>query len=227
MPYVWHLPFLSKNSPTASGNGCEPSAEEYGAWHRESDDSHLWKRTLRENAMEVNLPHSTLDLVYGNAVFDREAGLIDTADEAVSRSFFLSRLTSRTRTLSWAQRFRQKYFCKSCLQDYEVISLDELRVKHCGDRRSQKENQDVVCRAKEMLREGLRAKKGVVWDATSLRRDFRNQLVALAYDYHALVTIVVFQKPKTSFRKDNRAREFLVSDDVLDRQFETYQYPEV
>ncbi|MCB0315943.1 MAG: AAA family ATPase, partial [Calditrichaeota bacterium] len=78
---------------------------------------------------------------------------------------------------------------------------------------------------KEMLKAALRAQRPVVWDATNLRIDFRKRLAQLGFDYHALVTLVLFHTPETSLFARNRLRAHPIPEAALARHLEILEWP--
>ena len=79
--------------------------------------------------------------------------------------------------------------------------------------------------AKERLKACLRNKQDVVWDATTLRVDFRKILCDLGRDYKALVTIVNFLLPEAILFSANKERAYSVPDEILLQQLAGYQFP--
>lgn len=163
--------------------------------------------------------------VQAYALAELESGKISQAAEALSTTYaqrehyahlVITCGVSGSGKSTWLQQHYPKY---------ERISLDELREQWNGDRASQEHSGEIRQQAKEQLKAALREKRGVIWDATNVRKDFRNMVADLGRDYHALVTLVVFLLPEAELRKNNRAREHVVPDSVLDRQLESYQLP--
>lgn len=109
--------------------------------------------------------------------------------------------------------------------DYEVISLDDLREEINGKRSSQKQFGQIIQTAKARLKAALREHRGVVWDATNLRMELRAQILDLARDYHALITMAVFMLPLKTIWQQNNEREYCLPNSVLQRQIEQWQLP--
>ncbi len=110
---------------------------------------------------------------------------------------------------------------------FEVVSLDALRAELSGDRADLSLDGAVRQEARRSLKAALRPGRRVVWDATSLRRDFRAPIVQLGHDYGALVTIVVFQLSPADLHRRNRARDHDVPVRVLDQQLDRWEWPDV
>jgi predicted kinase len=116
-------------------------------------------------------------------------------------------------------------FLRQPLANYDVVTLDDIRHTIGGDRSNQKNNGKVMQMAKEQLRISLRDKRNVVWDATNLRSDFRKIIADLTRDYHALVTLVVFQIDEGELIRKDTNRQFSVGAQVLEKQLHGAQWP--
>ena len=96
-----------------------------------------------------------------------------------------------------------------------------------GSRSDQSQNSKIVHLAKEELKTLLRSNNKIVWDATNLRRDFRQQVISISRRYRALVTIVVFHCPETIYFERNRQRQHSIPEKVLIRQLQQIEFPEL
>ena len=123
-----------------------------------------------------------------------------------------------------AVRTGKSTFIKKYLSGSEIISMDEIRAE-LGDRRDQSKNKKVALIAKERLKEALRKKKNVLWDATSIRKEHREQLLSLAEAYGAYTSLFVLLDKEKNIRVKNKDREFAVPDEVITRMIENFQYP--
>ena len=115
-------------------------------------------------------------------------------------------------------------FIKKHFPNHTVISMDEIRAE-LGDRRDQSRNKEVARIAKERLKEQLRLKNNVVWDATSIRKEHREDLLQLAERYGAYTTLVTLLDKESNIRQRNKEREFDVPDEVITRMMNNFQYP--
>ncbi len=79
--------------------------------------------------------------------------------------------------------------------------------------------------AKARLRESLRAKENVAWDATGLREDGRAMVLGLGHAYHAHTRIVAFASPPETLHRRNRERPHMIPSKVIDRQLDRLQWP--
>jgi predicted kinase len=199
-------------------------AREYGAWRRFGDEAPRWRAMFGEALAE--LPSATRDLSHGQFVADLCDGLISQPEEGLARSFrhrqpfpelVVTVGPSGSGKSTWVERH---------LGDHSCVSLDAIRAE-LGDRSDQSQNAKVRQIARERLREGLRRKAKLVWDATSLRRDFRDAVTNVARDYGALVTLVCFPRSAQELARRNRDRATPVPPGVLDRQLATMQWPEL
>lgn len=192
--------------------------QQYGVWENQDQLTEI-------RSSLANLSATAQAYVQAYAVAEWESGKITQAVEALSTTYahreqYAHLVITCGISGSGKSTWLQQHFPK-----YERISLDELREQWNGDRGSQEHSGEIRQQAKKALKAALRAKRGVIWDATNVRKDFRSMVADLGRDYHALVTLVVFLLPETELRKNNRAREHFVPDSVLDRQLESYQLP--
>lgn len=107
---------------------------------------------------------------------------------------------------------------------YTIISMDDIRGE-LGDRRDQSNNKKVALIAKERLKEALRKKKNVIWDATSIRQEHREELLSLAESYGAFTRLIVVLNKESRIRSQNLKREFSVPDEVITRMINNFQFP--
>jgi predicted kinase len=116
---------------------------------------------------------------------------------------------------------------KQNLPEHQVISLDDLRAEITRDRQNQTENSKVVSLAKERLKNYLRSHSKVVWDATNLRRDFRQKIINLSQNYGALITLIIFHCEESVYFARNQQRSHSIPKTVLNRQLELMEFPEL
>lgn len=110
---------------------------------------------------------------------------------------------------------------------FERIELDSIRETLKAGRESQSDNDAVLRTAMDKLRNALREKRHVVWDATGYRRDFRSRVINLAVAYGAYTEIVAFQCDKQTLLQRNKFRKHPVPENILTDMIAKYQWPEV
>ncbi|WP_020559444.1 ATP-binding protein [Thiofilum flexile] len=192
--------------------------QSYGVWDR-FDPLQAIRPELAQ------LSESAQSYVQAYAVTELESGKITQAEEALSTTYTHREQHAHLVITCGMSGSGKSTWLQQHFPEYERISLDELREHWNGDRASQEHSGQIRQQAKENLKAALRAKCGVIWDATNIRKDFRSMVADLGRDYHALVTLVVFLLPETELRNNNRAREHVVPEEVLDRQLDAYQLP--
>jgi predicted kinase len=200
-------------------------AKEYGAWQRNGDDYHLWRSYFAEEL--ASFDRDTQNLIFSNAIQNRENGKIWMPEEEIARSYTYRQEFPQLVVTVGASGSGKSTWIDRHLPDYKIISLDDLREKLGKSRADQSQNALVVQTAKETLKSYLRERAKIVWDATSLRKDFREQIIDIAYKYRALVTLVVFQSPESIYFQRNRQRNHRVPDSILSKQLETIEFPEI
>lgn len=111
-------------------------------------------------------------------------------------------------------------------KDTIIISMDDIR-QELGDRRDQSKNKQVAIIAKERLKEALINKQNVLWDATSIRQEHREELLTLAENYGAYTVLNVLVDKESNIRKKNKEREYSVPDEVITKMLKGFQYPSI
>lgn len=198
-------------------------AREYAAWRRFGDEAPRWRAMFGEALAE--LPLAARELGYGQFLADLHDGVITQPEEGLARSFrFREPFPELVLTVGPSGSGKSTWIDRH-LGDHTRVSLDEIRLE-LGDRSDQSQNAKVRQIARERLREGLRRKGKLVWDATSLHRDHRDAVTNIARDYGALVTLVCFPRSVQEYHQRNRDRATPVPAAVLDRQLAAMQWPE-
>lgn len=109
--------------------------------------------------------------------------------------------------------------------DWPVISLDGLRREM---RIAPTENQGpVVARAREKAREFLRRKQPFIWNATNISRQMREHCISLCAAYNARVRIVYVEAGAERLEEQNRARDFSVPPEVINRLLARWEPPDL
>lgn len=109
--------------------------------------------------------------------------------------------------------------------DWPVVSLDGLRREM---KISPSENQGrVVARARERAREYLRRKQPFIWNATNISRQLREHCISLCAAYNARVRIVYVEAGPAALAEQNRAREFSVPPEVINRLLARWEPPDL
>ena len=194
-------------------------AEEYGVWNKgHSLDGRLVSLLNKEN-------DSTQAYVYSYALYEIENNLITLPEESIARTFTHRNQYSNLIIVCGPSGSGKSTWIQDNCEEFELISLDEIREEINGCRSSQKNRGKIIQLAKERFKACLRKKQNVVWDATNLRTDFRKILCDLGRDYKALVTLVTFLLPEKKLFTSNRNRDFSVPDEVLVKQLDSYQFP--
>ena len=164
--------------------------------------------------------------VQDTAMIHMEEGRIYVAEEEIALAFNY-RQQSHVIVLCGVAGCGKSTWAERLPASFENIELDEIRESLKAGRAGQSDNDAVLRIAMERLRNALREKRHVVWNATGYRRDFRARVIDLAVAYGAYTEIVAFHCDRTTLVARNNARKFPVPDDVLNRMIEKYQWPEV
>ena len=196
--------------------------EEYSLWQT-TNPYQTWQKVIYNSLPNDSNLSKEYTLSY--AISDSEAGLIFTPEEALARTFEKRQSFSELIVMYGPSGSGKSTWIEKNLPDHNVVSLDDLRLLITGKREDQSKNGEVIQLAREKLKESLRQKQKVVWDATNLRYLHRNRVLQLGFDYHALVTLVVFHYPSKHFFAQNKKRKEFVSSEVLLKQIELAEFP--
>ena len=200
-------------------------AQEYEASERWGGQYKAWQDFFAQELAEWN--QDTRDLIFSRAIAHKEAGEIFTPASEIARSFdYRDSFPDLFITFGISGSGKSTWIAEN-LPEYQIISLDNLRQELGKSRRDQSQNSKVVHRAKEQLKALLRSHSKIVWDATNLRRDFRQQVINLSRNYGALVTLVIFHCPEAIYFERNQQRQHRLPESVLIRQIEQMEFPEL
>lgn len=183
-----------------------------------------WKKVI-DNEL-ASFPEQTRKFVLSRTISDAEDGVIHSVEEGIARSFSYRDDFSELIILCGPSGAGKSTWIRNNLPDFEVVSMDQLRKEITGKQSDQKKNGQVLQAAKKLLKVHLAKKKKVVWDATSLRKDFRKQIVDLGLDYNAFVTIAWFYGPCSYFVTQNKSRQTEIPESVLLKQLDSLEWPE-
>lgn len=198
--------------------------QEHGVWQRAAPYGE-WNGELSSLIQDVDI--GTQRYIAAQSVRECEAGLIVSPHEAVARTWQYRQGWARVVLTVGVSGAGKSTWVRNNLAGYACLSLDDLRERVGKARGDQTENGRVLQAAREELKEHLRNKRKIVWDATNLRRDMREGIAQLAMEYHAHVAIAAFHVAASEVRKRNRQRHHPVPEGVVERQLERVQWPYV
>ncbi|EFB42780.1 AAA family ATPase [Parachlamydia acanthamoebae] len=194
--------------------------EDHGIWKNNPYEE--W-RMFFENELK-NYSPDCRDFIYGNAIRDFEANLISTPHEAIARHYAYLNSFPQLVIMVGPSGSGKSRWIQEHLKDHIIISLDELRKEFGKNRSDQSQNSQVMVKARQELKYHLARHKKIVWDATTLRKDFRSMLINLGMDYHALVTLVVFHQKTSEIFSGNKQRKESIPQEVLNDQMNNLEW---
>ncbi len=132
---------------------------------------------------------------------------------------------SRVIVLSGLPGSGKDTYCRSALAGWPQVSLDALREEF--DVAPEDRQGRVVHQAIEAARRHLRAKERFVWNATNISRTLRDRITGLALEYDAFVEIHAFDTPPEKLFTQNRSRDRIVPETVVEKLIRKWEPPSV
>lgn len=194
-------------------------AEDYGLWGKPDPRSSLLEKVRVKSLASEQI------FLDNYAIHQLAHGKINTVEEAIAKNYQPCQQYSQLYIMCGISGSGKSSWIERHLEDFELISLDEIRQQLNGKRECQKSRGQVLQQAKQQLKQALANKRNVVWDATNIRKDFRSAIYALGQDYGALITLVVFQLNSKCLSSNNCNRTFSVTDEVMAKQVEKFEWP--
>ena len=157
---------------------------------------------------------------------EAEKGLIYHPQEVISRSYTYRQRYAQLYVVCGPSGIGKSRFIQEHYPQATLISLDEIRFELTGSIEDQSQNRKVVHLAQERLRRLLPTTQTIVWDATTLRKDYRDQIFGLADQYQAFTHLDVLIAPYEVALTRNGSRERQVPTEVIQNQYQRWQLPQ-
>lgn len=116
-------------------------------------------------------------------------------------------------------------YIKKNLDQYSVISLDAIRRQQNFEPGDKYGTGVVIQCAKEMSKVCMRRHESFVWNATNITKQLRQQLVELFTSYGGKVTIIYIEQPYKTLLAQNKNREHVVPDAVIEKMVNKLEIP--
>ncbi|MEG3909459.1 AAA family ATPase [Microcoleus sp. w2-18bC1] len=117
------------------------------------------------------------------------------------------------------------YWIRENLPNLPIISLDALRLEM--NISPEKNQSDVVEKAKQRAKEYLRSGTSFVWNATNTTKQMRQQLIDLFAAYKARIRIVYIEVPIAEIQERNRSRTAPVPEAVIQKLADRLDIPDI
>jgi len=118
-------------------------------------------------------------------------------------------------------------FIKNHYPDWPVISLDKMRAERGISPTDKTGNGQIIQEAKEQARVYMRRQESFIWNATNTTSQMRMQLIDLFTTYKAKVNIVYVEVPHQQLQGQNKDREAMVPESVLDKLAHKLEVPAI
>lgn len=192
----------------------------------------LWQQQPHQDWLSViekdinHLPQITQTLIKSEAIYQREQGFIYDPADALGKTYHYRNKTIPEVIVicGLSGSGKSTWITKHCV-NHQVISLDKIRQALTGSEADQRQNKKVIAIAKEHLKDCLRKRQSIVWDATNIRRDFRQQLFDIVRRYDGLMNLVMIVQPVECSIKQNRQRNNGLAEQVILQQQDRFEFP--
>ncbi|WP_434339708.1 AAA family ATPase [Motilimonas cestriensis] len=196
-------------------------AQEYELWSVDEPTDNILK------PIQVKPSRSEQAYLNGYAVRQLAIGQINIIEEALAKNYQGALGYSHLYVMCGISGSGKSTWIAQNLNGFEVISLDEIREEINGKRSCQKNRGQMLQLAKSRLKTALANKRNVVWDATNIRKDFRQIICDFGLNYGALITIVAFQVKESTLRRHDKSRQHVVGDEIINRQLTKLEWPSI
>ncbi|MDE1464394.1 AAA family ATPase [Spartinivicinus poritis] len=196
--------------------------QQYNLWQQPPYQD--WLKVIEQ---DINcLPETTQALIKSDAVYLREQGIIHDPADALGKTYhYRNKITPQIIVTCGLSGSGKSTWIERHHADLPIISLDNIRQELTGNQADQRQNKQVVTIAKERLKDCLRNRQSVVWDATNIRRDFRSQLFTIISNYDGLMQLVMMVNPVDVCIKQNQKRVNGLPDQVILEQQARFEFP--
>lgn len=163
--------------------------------------------------------------VFNFSLSELSSGTIFTPDEGVAKYL---KYNSNAKVIVFSglsgsgKSSNIKYF-----ENFNIINLDNIRKELTKSEDDQSQNDEVLRIAYLQLKNNLRNKTNTIFDATNLRKDFRDKIFNLCDKYNSLVEIYFFHSSIKKSLLNIKKRERQVSELILIKQINQLQYPDL
>jgi predicted kinase len=196
----------------------QEALEAFGPMHNE------WSSMITEQIK--HLPLLTQKFIHTQGRREAEQGIITHPQEVIARSYQYRDRYAQLYLMCGPSGVGKSTWIQKNYPHAHIISMDEIRQEITGSMTDQSHNRKVFQVAFERLKASLPTDKQIVWDATTLRKDYRDQLLNLADKYKAFTQVDVFLTPIATALKRNRNRERELPEQVIQKQYQQWEFPQ-
>lgn len=111
--------------------------------------------------------------------------------------------------------------------EHKIISLDDIRGSQFKDRQNMSDEGKVLQIARLQIKTALAKKEKIVYDATNVRKDFRDKVLTIGENYDALTRIDFLTDSIPNIINRDKDREHSVGEKVIKYQEDRFEFPEI
>jgi predicted kinase len=198
--------------------------DEYGLWNTYSD----FADPIRDEPLFQNYDNKTYQFLCQKAAHHLEQGDIVMPQEIIPKYYdFIHNGFSTVHILCGLSGSGKSTYAKGTLmtENTKLISLDDIRLSFSKNLGSRKYEGQVLQIATQALKESLANKQDVIYDATNLRKDFRDKITTHVINYNGFYQVHFIKTPVSECVKLDKKRTFTVGDSVIEKQSRKFQHP--
>jgi predicted kinase len=117
------------------------------------------------------------------------------------------------------------HWIKQNRSDWNVVSLDDIRVELGVKPTDKSGNGRVIQLAKERAKQFMRKRENFIWNATNITAQMRSQLIELFESYGGKVSLVYLEVPYKTLISQNSSREAELPKAVIEKMIRKWEPP--
>lgn len=118
-----------------------------------------------------------------------------------------------------------KSYVAKMFRGYDVFSSDAIREELTGDSSNQDQNKEVFNILHKRIYDNLKSKRSAIYDATNLSSKRRRQFLQTIKNLDVYKSAIVIATPFEECVENNKSRDRVVPDHVMDRMYKSFQIP--
>lgn len=193
--------------------------EEYGFWGKDFNDPIL------ECFSKNNVDRKDWGFLHQKAMYHLIKGDIYDPIEILSKYYDeINHGYSQVFTMVGLSGSGKSSYIKDEFINCEIVSLDAIRDEFSKNRDRKYEGQ-VLQESKKRLTSHLAKKNDVVYDATNIRKDFRQRVLTHTINYNSYYKPILMETTLSECIENDKKRKFSIGEELIRKQANNFQHP--